>query len=111
MDGILTLAERFRRQRDGMAAELPPLDAALAAYARVHGGRFVRFGSSARGAMRTTSDIDLIADFADERASIAACVAADALCAARGLVPDARPATWCSERLLARALAEGTLLA
>ncbi len=109
MDPVVTLPERRRRKLDAMRAALPGLDAALAAYARRHGGRFIRFGSSATERMRVESDVDILADFAEPLA-VPACDAADALCVERGLVPDCRPAAWCSEALLARALGEGRVL-
>lgn len=110
MDAVVTLAERQRRKLDAMQAALPLLDAKLVAYAREHGGRFVRFGSSAAGRMHGASDVDLLADFPG-RAAVAACDAADEFCVALGLVPDCRPSAWCSDAVTARALREGIVLA
>ena len=106
MDGIVTLAERQRRKLDAMQASVVSLDAAPSAYARRDGGRFIRFGSSAKGQLRVSSDIDLIADFPTHRLNIEACDVADDLCVQRDLVPDSRPVDWCSARLLDRDLAE-----
>jgi len=47
--------------RIGQSCEL--LEAELAAYARVHGGRFVLYGSVARGDHRFDSDVDILVDF------------------------------------------------
>lgn len=110
MDGILTLAERRRRRLDAMRAALPVIDAGLTAYAREHRGRFIRFGSSATGKLRLSSDIDIIADFSTHRASIEASSFAEALCFTQDLMPDTRPADWVSEPVLLRAFAEGVVL-
>ncbi len=110
MSTVVTLAERHRRRLAAMTAALEPLDTDLAAYARRHGGRFIRYGSTATGCLRISSDVDLIADFPDQRATIEACRVADELCASHGLTPDSRPASWAAETLLARALAEGMVL-
>ena len=110
MDRVVTLEERHGRRLDAMVAALPLLDVALSDYARTHGGRFIRFGSSAKGRMRVSSDVDVLADFPDQAAAVAACDAADAVCVEHGLVPDCRPSAWCSEALVARARAEGVIL-
>jgi predicted nucleotidyltransferase len=60
--GIVTLKERHRREMERMARAIVDIDAALAAYARQHGGSFIRFGSTAEGRMRRHSDVDIIAD-------------------------------------------------
>lgn len=110
MDAVVTLAERHRRKLDAMLAALPLLDAKLTAYARQHGGRFVRFGSSATGRMQVSSDIDVLADF-PARTVIAACDAADGFCTVLGLVPDCRPSAWCSDAVRTRAFGQGVVLA
>lgn len=93
-----------------MTKALAAVDGLLSAYAREHGGRFIRFGSTATGAMRPSSDVDLVADFSDDRASIAACLVAETACFDHALTPDVRPACWTSDRVLARARSEGILL-
>lgn len=109
--GVITLAERQRRRLADAVTALAALDAALAAYARREGGRFIRFGSSATGRMRVGSDIDVLADFADERVAHAACRFVDDTCLGLGLSPDARPLAWTSAAVLARARSEGIVLA
>jgi predicted nucleotidyltransferase len=63
MERIVTLAEReaaaTERKRQAMCGLRP----ALAAYARSHGGRFLLFGSAARGTLRRDSDVDILTDF------------------------------------------------
>jgi tRNA nucleotidyltransferase (CCA-adding enzyme) len=48
---------------NGRSARLPT---ALAAYAASRGGRYLLYGSAARGTMRHDSDVDILADFPPE---------------------------------------------
>jgi hypothetical protein len=109
-DGIVTLKERHRRRMEGMAEAIAAIDAALAAYARQHGGRFIRFGSTAEGRMRHHSDVDIIADFAGE-ASIAAADFAQGTCFAHGMVPDAHAGAYLSPAFKAEAERRGLVIA
>jgi predicted nucleotidyltransferase len=65
MQLIVTLSERkaaeAARRRDAVSALVP----VLAEYARTHGGRFLLFGSAARGTMKYHSDVDILMDFPD----------------------------------------------
>ncbi|MGI3899710.1 MAG: hypothetical protein ACRYGP_22030 [Janthinobacterium lividum] len=108
-DGIVTLKERHRRKLERMAKAIVEIDAALTAYAREHGGRFIRYGSTAKGQMRSHSDVDIIADFAIEEAGRAS-THAEEVCSAHGMPADARSVAYASPRLLDRALAEGVVL-
>ena len=109
MPSYLTLRERHDRKlasyRDGVEALKPE----LARYALAHGGRFILFGSAARGTPHDESDVDIIADF-PERGSVPACSFADERCWALGLKPDCRPLEWTSDTVVARALEEGVVL-
>src|SRR5580700_11265611 len=67
MDRIVTVAERkaaeaMRRQR-----AVADLRRVLDAYARGHGGRFLLFGSAARGQMRYDGDVDILVEFPPDR--------------------------------------------
>ena len=108
-DGVLTLKERHGRAMDRMARSIVEIDALLTTYAREHDGRFIRYGSTATGRMRRHSDVDIIADFAEDFAGQAAFYA-DMICAARDIPSDVRPRHFVSDKLMARALAEGVLL-
>ena len=110
MDTVPTLAERRRQKHAAMSAALAAADDALATAARMLGGRFIRYGSTARGDHRIGSDVDLLADFSDDRVAVEACRIADHICFDLGLRPDCRPACWVSEKLVARALSEGIVL-
>jgi hypothetical protein len=52
MGHIVTLAERKAAEAERRRRAVEALRPVLAAYARVHGGRFLLFGSAARGQMR-----------------------------------------------------------
>ena len=108
-DGIVTLKERHRRRMERMERAVVAIDAALTAYAREHGGRFIRFGSTAKGRMRAESDVDIIADFGSDEAGCATTYAEE-VCSAHGMPADARSIAYASPRLLDRALAEGVVL-
>ena len=102
-DGIVTLKERHRRRR---ARALVAIDAALVAYARQNGGRFIRFSSTAEGRMRQHSDVDIIADFPSESSLAAAGFAEDA-CFANGMTPDAHAGAYLSPGFKAEAERRG----
>ncbi len=110
MSEVITLAERHRRKMDRMHAAVVEIDLLLTAYARQHGGRFIRYGSSTKGGMRAHSDVDIIADFEDG-ASLKAASYAEELCFSHGLVPDVRPSVWTSGRFLKAVAADGVILA
>ena len=99
MQRIVTLSERKRleaaRRREAVVALVP----VLAAYAREHGGRFLLYGSAARGQMKYDSDVDLLVDFADETLA-EAWNFAEAACWDRRLEPDLMPYSWCKPAFL-----------
>ena len=69
MQRIITLAERKATEAARRRAAVETLASALADYARTHGGRFLLFGSAARGQMKYHSDVDLLLDFPPEALS------------------------------------------
>jgi len=60
---VVTLAEREAAKLTRIRASVAALCADLRAYAQAKGGRFVLFGSAARGEVRVTSDVNLAVDF------------------------------------------------
>ena len=108
-EAVITLKQRHARKMARMDQALVEIDALLQAYARQHGGRFIRYGSTATGRMRQHSDVDIIADFDDARAGSAASYAEE-VCFLKQMLPDVRAVTYASPELLARALEEGTVL-
>ena len=108
-DTVITLKERHARKMARMKQALVEIDASLLAYARQHGGRFIRYGSSATGRIRQHSDVDIIADFPDEVAGLAASYAED-ICFERQMRPDVRAVRYATPPLLERALEEGIVI-
>lgn len=106
---IVKVAERKQRQVDRIRSAVAAVEPALAAYARRHGGRFVVFGSAARGDLRHDSDYDLMVDFAlpIERQ---ARDYAEMLCIDAGLHPDVHLKPDLSAALLERIARDGRVL-
>lgn len=92
-----------------MAARIEELRADLGRYAALHGGRFILFGSAARGDFNLSSDIDILVDFPEDKEDEAWRYAEDA-CYARRLKQDIRPKRWCSQVFLDRALRDAEIL-
>lgn len=109
MSPYLTIRERHERKLAAYRDAVEALKPLLAAYAREHGGRFILFGSAARGTPHDQSDVDIIADFPG-RGSVPACSFAEERCFELGLKPDCRPIEWTSDKVVARALEEGVVL-
>jgi predicted nucleotidyltransferase len=99
-DDVVTVAERRRRRVGEMSAALEGLRRTLADDARARGGRYLLFGSAARGTMSPDSDVDILVDMPAAEEDAAWRFAEDA-CINAGLVPDVRPARLCSPRLRA----------
>src|SRR3984885_14513816 len=97
MDRIVTLSERKATEARRRCDAVHDLRSALAAYAREHGGRFLLFGSAARGQMRFDSDVDILADFPPD-ALDDAWNFAERACWDRHLEPDITPLSWCKGR-------------
>ena len=109
-EGIVTLKERHRRKLDRMAQAIVAIDGALTTYARQHGGRFIRFGSTAEGRMRQHSDVDIIADFFGE-ASLSAANFAEQTCFDNGMTPDAHAGASLPPAFKAEAERRGLVIA
>ena len=90
MSGVVTLAERHLRKMEQMERAIVEIDARLTAYAREQGGRFIRYGSTAKGRMRQHSDDDIIADFGDPDVTQDAANCAETICAEVQMKPDVR---------------------
>lgn len=90
------LAKRMDAKRAALAQALD----SLRAYAREHDGRFLLYGSTARGDYRLDSDVDIIADFGPDAASRRAGSAAEGILARFGLKADARAIYYCGQSFL-----------
>jgi predicted nucleotidyltransferase len=100
MDRIVTLSERKATEARRRCDAVHDLRSALAAYAREHGGRFLLFGSAARGDMRFDSDVDILVDFPADTLGDAWNFAERA-CWDRHLEPDVIARSWCKADFLA----------
>ncbi len=105
-----TLTEIKQAKVARMTAALALLERELAAYAREHGGRFILFGSAARGEMRHDSDVDILADFPSDVAWDAVGFATDRA-ADLALLPDVQPMGLSGRSLRERVTKEGRVLA
>jgi predicted nucleotidyltransferase len=101
VERIVTLKERKAKEAERRRLAVAELREVLAAYARAHGGRFLLFGSAARGEMRYNSDVDILVDFPG-KALNEAWNFAERACWDRKLDPDITPRSWCREQFLER---------
>jgi predicted nucleotidyltransferase len=96
---IVTLSQRKAAEAERRQRAVDDLRVALTEYARAHGGRFLLFGSAARGRMRYNSDVDVLTDF-PEAATSSAWNFAERACWDRDLDPDVMPRSWCKDDFL-----------
>ena len=105
----LSLAELDKRRLLRRQAALQEVQRRLRAHARSCGGRYLLHGSAAGENWRPTSDVDILVDFPAEQ-RLDGVLFAESACADLGLQGDVRPLDSASDRLIARALAEGRKL-
>ena len=91
-----TLAERKAARVAFLHEAVAALRNRLREYARSHGGRFLLYGSAARGDLRFDSDIDMLIDFPEDRLSDAWRFAEDR-CRELDLKADLCPLAWCRD--------------
>lgn len=101
---LRTLTDRKAAAVAAKVAALDQLRPALRDHAQRLGGRFLLYGSAARGELRHSSDIDLLLDFPGDAATKAAWDAAEQACAGLDLDCDIRPLRWCGARFLQHVL-------
>jgi predicted nucleotidyltransferase len=65
----------------------------------MHQGRYLLYGSAARGGMRYHSDVDILLDFPPDQQR-AAWNFAEGCCAELGVDPDIMPLAWCRDDFL-----------
>jgi predicted nucleotidyltransferase len=85
------------------------LKAALDEYARRHHGRFLLYGSIARGDYRFNSDVDILVDFAENETD-KAWQFAEQSCLDFGLIPDIRPVSFCEKKFLDKVSCEMVII-
>ena len=108
MSEVVTVKERQARAagRRRAAAEAVIADLRASAAGR---GRFLVFGSVARGDVRPDSDIDVLIDFpADLERD--AWDALEAACSRHGIRCDAHPRSWASDRFYERVVRDAVVV-
>jgi predicted nucleotidyltransferase len=98
---VVTIAQRKARKVEQLRSASQEVIAGLRAYALEHAGRFLIFGSVARGDIRPDSDFDAVVDFpaSFERAARAY---AEEACRRYGLTPDILLISDVSPQLMSR---------
>lgn len=109
MSGVITLTERKKARADEIRAGFGRLRERLAEYGRIHGGRFLVYGSSATGDFHFESDIDILVDF-DPARTAAATDFVERSCAELRLKADVQPVSWCTPEFLKRISATALVL-
>jgi predicted nucleotidyltransferase len=104
-----SMSERKAARVAEIRRALAVLRERLAEYARVHGGRFLLYGSAARDELRYDSDVDLVLDFPPQTDSDAWRFAEEA-CWDLKLEPDIIPAAWCKPVFLERVRKEAVTI-
>jgi predicted nucleotidyltransferase len=103
---VLTIAARREARLTALQGGVAALRERLAAAAPPLRGRFLLYGSAARGELRHDSDVDLLLDFPDEATTRRAWELAEAACRDLGLRADIRPLEGCGGRFLAHVMPE-----
>ncbi len=88
-------AEEGRCKTDALLAVKP----ALKSYAIAHQGRFMLYGSAARGSMRYRSDVDILLDFSSDQRR-AARNFVEYVCLEQRLETNIMLLAWCEDEFL-----------
>jgi hypothetical protein len=106
---VVTVAERKARAVEQLRAASREVMADLRAYASKHRGKFLVFGSTARGELGPDSDFDVVVDFPAALERPARDYAED-VCIRRGIRPDIFLISEASEALLVRVRRDAVVL-
>lgn len=106
---VVTLADRKRRKVGQLRSATSDVMALLGTYAAKRSGRFLVFGSAARGDLRFDSDFDLLIDFPLE-SERAARDYAEKVSIEHGLKPDIHMASEASPALMDRVRRDARVL-
>ncbi len=106
---IVTVEERKKREAERRRAAVEEIIHALSEFAKEHGGKFLVFGSAARGTIGCDSDLDVVVDFPANIES-AACSCVEMLCAKYGIRVDLFSKQTASQKFVNRISAEAMVL-
>jgi predicted nucleotidyltransferase len=81
----------------------------LSGFARDHGGRFILYGSLAKGQPRFDSDVDLLLDFPAEVEGEAWRLAEE-LCAELRVELDIKPLAWCDPEFASKTMPKARII-
>lgn len=107
---IVTIAERKALAAAAKRQAIETLCSELREAAPALGGRFLLFGSAARGEVRWDSNVDLLLDFPDQQRTAAAWSLVEQGCSRLELACDVMPVAWCSPAFLSHVLARSVIL-
>ncbi|MEX6507313.1 nucleotidyltransferase family protein [Jiella sp. M17.18] len=105
----VTIEDRKRREAERRRRAVGLIAEQLGRFARERGGKYVLYGSAARGDMRHDSDIDLLVDFPATDEADAWRVAED-LAAEFSLDADIQPLKWCDPTFLGKILPQARII-
>ena len=109
MKAYRTIDQRKRDEAGRRDLAVHVLSERLRQYAWSKGGRFLLYGSTARGETRFDSDIDLLLDFPADL-EVDAWRFAEEVCAAYGMEADIKPLAWCTPQFAAQVPMQAVVL-
>lgn len=109
MTEIVTIAERKARAAQRLAAAVDAVMADLRRFASERGGRFLVFGSAAKGTLGYDSDLDVLIDVPPELETEAWDTVEEA-CRTHGIRPDIHSTATAAPSFVARVSAEAVVL-
>jgi predicted nucleotidyltransferase len=109
MPMFLTVAQRGEREAKRRTEAAEFARASLSEHARRLGGRYILYGSAARGTMGRESDLDILLDFPSV-SEAEAWRAAEAVCREHDMPLDIMPMAWTEPGFVEKVLREGVVL-
>jgi predicted nucleotidyltransferase len=106
---IVTIDERKARKVEDLHSGSRKVMSDLTSYALTHHGKFVIFGSTARGELRFDSDFDVVVDFPPQFERLARDYA-ERVCVGHGVRPDVHLKSEASAALMQRVERDGVIL-
>lgn len=105
-----SLEERKRGEAARREAAVSDVVDLIRPFARSCGGRFLLYGSAARGEMRYDSDVDFLLDFPAE-SEAEAWRLVEELCHERKIEVDIKPLSWCAPGFVEKVRTEAAVIA